>query len=319
MNTSYKIALVAAALLCALVIGYSVMFPGEGEPVVDDAGRVEVGTPPTERLADASPPRPLEMVPPREPDPTPAAPASPAAPADSNDLLTRALLASQAGQAPPSTPAEPDATPTPDGDAATTPPPASEPPVAAANQPGDIHDDANHAPDHTFTLGTTPPTIAPAPRAEPRTAIAPPVVIGPPGSTIAPAASSPPAATANSYTIKSGDTFTSIATALYGDAAKWVDIAQANPMVDPQKLKIGQVIRLPSDAELRAAAEPPPLPAGAGSTYIVREGDTLSTIAQRFYNNPNLWDLIHRANRETIGPNPDRIAAGDKLLIPPKP
>lgn len=49
----------------------------------------------------------------------------------------------------------------------------------------------------------------------------------------------------NTYTIQKGDTLWSIATAVYGDGQKWVDIAQANPSVDPGKLAIGQQITLP--------------------------------------------------------------------------
>lgn len=47
------------------------------------------------------------------------------------------------------------------------------------------------------------------------------------------------------YTIRKGDTFWSIATREYGSGKKWMDIAQANPSVDPKKLRIGQQILLP--------------------------------------------------------------------------
>ena len=50
---------------------------------------------------------------------------------------------------------------------------------------------------------------------------------------------------ARTYTIKKGDTFIGLARRLYGNEAKWKDIAQANPSLDPRKLKIGQQIVLP--------------------------------------------------------------------------
>jgi nucleoid-associated protein YgaU len=51
-------------------------------------------------------------------------------------------------------------------------------------------------------------------------------------------------------------------------------------------------------------------------TYTVRSGDTLSTIAQSFYNNPDMWSLIYDVNIHIIGRNPDRIEPGMKLHIP---
>lgn len=66
---------------------------------------------------------------------------------------------------------------------------------------------------------------------------------GQPGG--AAAAPGVPGVAANTYTIQKGDTLWSIATAVYGDGQKWVDIAQANPSVDPAKLAIGQQITLP--------------------------------------------------------------------------
>jgi len=54
-----------------------------------------------------------------------------------------------------------------------------------------------------------------------------------------------PAGGQQTYTIKKGDTLWSIANRVYGNGQKWVDIAQANPSVDPQKLAVGQTIVLP--------------------------------------------------------------------------
>ena len=55
-------------------------------------------------------------------------------------------------------------------------------------------------------------------------------------------------------------------------------------------------------------------PAGH-TTYTVRSGDTLSSIAQRFYNDPGRWRWIYDANRSTIS-NPDQIYVGERLSIP---
>jgi nucleoid-associated protein YgaU len=57
----------------------------------------------------------------------------------------------------------------------------------------------------------------------------------------------------------------------------------------------------------------------AGQTYEVQAGDTLLSIAQQFYSDPTQWRLIYDANKDTIGPDPDKLSIGMKLTIPPKP
>lgn len=55
---------------------------------------------------------------------------------------------------------------------------------------------------------------------------------------------------------------------------------------------------------------------GAGDqTYTVREGDTLSHIAEHFYGRASRWRAIHDANRDQIE-NPDLIHPGQVLRIP---
>lgn len=56
--------------------------------------------------------------------------------------------------------------------------------------------------------------------------------------------------------------------------------------------------------------------AAAGQTYVVRPGDTLREIAERFYGDPLLDDLIAEANDIT---DPTELRVGQELTIPPKP
>jgi nucleoid-associated protein YgaU len=63
-------------------------------------------------------------------------------------------------------------------------------------------------------------------------------------STTAPEASASVASN-RTYTIKSGDTLGKIAQAELGGSSKWKQIVDANPGLDPRKLKVGQVIKLP--------------------------------------------------------------------------
>ena len=123
---------------------------------------------------------------------------------------------------------------------------------------------------------------------------------------------------ATTHTIASGETFSRIAVRLYGDEKYWVAIAQANPLIDPERLRVGQEIRLPSPAEVADNAAPAAsdLPDGR-TTYTVKSGDSLSEIAQQFYGNATQWRRIHEANRSLIGSDPTDLRAGMKLTIPP--
>ena len=53
------------------------------------------------------------------------------------------------------------------------------------------------------------------------------------------------------------------------------------------------------------------------TTYKVKAGDTLASIAMKYYGDRNLWTQIYRANRSAI-PDKDRVLPGTVLTIPPK-
>jgi nucleoid-associated protein YgaU len=62
-----------------------------------------------------------------------------------------------------------------------------------------------------------------------------------------PAAAAPAAASANTYTVKAGDTLSAIAKSKLGNANAYMKIFEANrdQLSDPDKIKPGQVLRLP--------------------------------------------------------------------------
>lgn len=55
--------------------------------------------------------------------------------------------------------------------------------------------------------------------------------------------------------------------------------------------------------------------ASAAREYVVQAGDTLWSIAQRFYGNPLMWSHIYYANESQIH-DPNEIYQGQKLTIP---
>ena len=62
-------------------------------------------------------------------------------------------------------------------------------------------------------------------------------------------------------------------------------------------------------------AIPGSLPKGTRGIYVLRNGESLSRVANAFYGDPNRWQDIVKANQEKI-PDPDRVKAGTVILIP---
>jgi nucleoid-associated protein YgaU len=55
--------------------------------------------------------------------------------------------------------------------------------------------------------------------------------------------------------------------------------------------------------------------AGAGHTYTVQKGDSLSKISKQVYGTPNQWRKIFEANRDVLS-DPDKIYPGQVLKLP---
>lgn len=53
----------------------------------------------------------------------------------------------------------------------------------------------------------------------------------------------------------------------------------------------------------------------AQKTYVVQKGDTLQKISEKMYGTTKKWKKIFEANKNVLK-NPDRIKAGQKLIIP---
>jgi nucleoid-associated protein YgaU len=51
-------------------------------------------------------------------------------------------------------------------------------------------------------------------------------------------------------------------------------------------------------------------------TYVVRSGDSLSKIAKLELGNSSKWQAIYNLNKKMIGPDPNKIKPGQKLVMP---
>ncbi len=154
----------------------------------------------------------------------------------------------------------------------------------------------------------------------------PPVRIHPtPLPTPKPVVHTPPTPTptprlrTNSYTVAGGDSFYGIAKDLFGSSKHWRTIAELNPDVDPARLRVGQTLRVPANVDaptpLRRPARGEERVAAGEGVHVVQKGETLSSIAEQYLGNANLFRRIVEANSDTL-PDPDRLKVGTKLRIP---
>ncbi|MCU0858388.1 MAG: LysM peptidoglycan-binding domain-containing protein [Pontiellaceae bacterium] len=131
---------------------------------------------------------------------------------------------------------------------------------------------------------------------------------------IAPAASS-----FKTHRVQKGETLSTIA-ASYGTS--WKKLADYNDLSNPNKLKIGQELRIPDSfgesspvikrpSSAPASARPASGSIKQGTTYTIQKGDMLSTIAKRS-------GLTVSEIKTANGMQDDRIVAGKKLTIPKK-
>lgn len=339
MTASYKIAIAAAVVICVVLIGVFVTSRSGPSSANDGpAGAPSAGTtPPASAAGDAR--RPTNSTNARTPTATTSADST-KNPQGVSDLMSRvkthldtnsAAPAKADGDLPPIAFVPPTASTDP---AATTPPPSATTAPAATGsevieqpvEPRTLTFDGTRTTSPIGGTGTaaSPTTGATTPSA---TTFVPPRVETPRTTAPEPArttTTTPPASASRSgrpekYTIEPGDTLSSISLRYYGSERMWIDIAQANPTIDPIRLRPGQEIRLPEPNAATIANRSTPPPPGQLATYLVRSGDNLSSIARQFYGDATLWRVIFNANRNELGNNPDRLQAGMKLTIPPKP
>ena len=100
----------------------------------------------------------------------------------------------------------------------------------------------------------------------------------------------------STYVVKKGDTLSGIASK-YGTT--YQVLASYNNIADPNKIYAGQVIQIPNGSTSNSSRE----------TYIVKKGDTLSEIAEKY---GTTYKKIASDNGIA---NPNKIYPGQKLII----
>lgn len=132
------------------------------------------------------------------------------------------------------------------------------------------------------------------------------------------------------HVVRANESYESIARDELGSPTLWEAIARANPLKDPRRLKVGDVIRVPLDpANIQGVVVGDPVQGGDSSAqtphaepvpveYTIRAGDSLTKIAREYYGSVRFADLIFDANRDRLS-SPDALSVGQVLRLPPAP
>jgi dienelactone hydrolase len=90
------------------------------------------------------------------------------------------------------------------------------------------------------------------------------------------------------------------------------------PHTVPPEIAQAAVAWFLADRAVPAGPAAPPADEAAppARTVTVRPGDSLEGIARQVYGDAAAWERLYAANREAIGPDPNRLPAGLELTLP---
>ncbi|USE34738.1 LysM peptidoglycan-binding domain-containing protein [Endozoicomonas sp. SCSIO W0465] len=112
------------------------------------------------------------------------------------------------------------------------------------------------------------------------------------------------------YTVHKNDSLMKIAFEVYGDYEQWRAIKDSNPeKVDSENIiKEGITLTLPEPAEKFIQNK-------NGDPYLIKRGDTLTSIAKNTYGSSRHWKAIWKNNALLIK-DPNKIFAGFTIYLP---
>jgi nucleoid-associated protein YgaU len=135
---------------------------------------------------------------------------------------------------------------------------------------------------------------------------------------------------ARTHVVKEGETYASIAKAVYGNESYYPHLIRANPTIEARRLRPGMTISVPPVSEVRAdttarpgsaaqQAAAPQAPLDTRTEYRVGEGDSLEKISLKLYGKRDRTEKLYELNKSTIGADPARLKIGMVLKLPEPP
>lgn len=128
------------------------------------------------------------------------------------------------------------------------------------------------------------------------------------------------------YIIKDGESFWTITKKLYGAGKYYAAVVKANPDVNPGRVRAGQVIAVPviegvqlrdellaTAEELEPRSRRPRVYLARDVRHVIRSGETLGDIAQKYYKSAIKWPHILVANPDL---DPKRLRARKEITVP---
>ena len=128
------------------------------------------------------------------------------------------------------------------------------------------------------------------------------------------------------YVIRDGESFWTVTKKLYGAGKYYADVVKANPDVNPERIRAGQVIAIPaidgaklreellaSPEELEPRSRRPRVYLARDVRHVIRSGETLGDIAQKYYKSAIKWPHILIANPSL---DPKRLRAKKEITVP---
>jgi nucleoid-associated protein YgaU len=123
--------------------------------------------------------------------------------------------------------------------------------------------------------------------------------------------------TPTTYTVQKGESLWTIAEKIYGSGYNWVDLAKANNLTNPGVIFSDTKLIVPNVAPKMLTVQNQQIaPVGepiTGTTYTVKGGDCLWTIALRAYGDGYKWVEIAKTNNLI---NPNFIHSGNVFKLP---
>jgi nucleoid-associated protein YgaU len=123
-------------------------------------------------------------------------------------------------------------------------------------------------------------------------------------TSIAPPSAGAKTSSLHTVIVQPGDSLWKLAQQNLGKGSRWQELLAANPgIVDPARIAAGTEIVVPAVTGLKSDRK-----------VAVKQGDSLSRIAQSTYGRAAAWRCIAQANPEIADVN--RIYKGQQLLLP---